>query len=603
MKLALVRKELREHWVVLGFVLALDALTLFAMLSHAAEKGGRFTALVQLMESLGLLSSLVAANRLFVREYAGRTQLFLEVLPIARAQVWATKWLLGGSYVAALTVGWWLVSWRRALRTEVISTEDALLVLLPTGSFMLVGWCFASMAGMLGRHRYTAWIALLCVMGLGVKHADISFTELPVVRLLRPDVAMAHVRTDWAALREAWLLAACFTAASAALALVGSGALASALAQKMTARERVFLFVASFVGLFAYSTIDEARTKPPFNLSDALYAETAHVRVGVLRRGELEASAAERMAHTIADDLESMLQLLSLEKVPPVFVLPKQSLDPQILERAELEEKDGIVLRASPDVELARLRAKILHEELAAHTRLRAYREDRHVLLDGFTAWWALRESAAERERFWLRAAASPMQVNASTLTRWEETQERLGECVAEGLSFATFDTLARRLSSQPTQMFARALFSRPPDDMRVLFERSPAELLAQAGTSWPELAEETERERQHVIERHQAALAHIAQLTAAISVKQTARQGTHIEVGLEGAEAYWALYTVLGPWARSQWSMSRLDVRGPRATLPLSAARGARLLVALETDDAALGCPMRVATERLVLP
>jgi hypothetical protein len=72
MKLALVRKEVREHWLVLGSVLAVDAFMLLGMLIRAGEKAGRFTGLVQFVESLGALTALVAANRFFVREYAGR---------------------------------------------------------------------------------------------------------------------------------------------------------------------------------------------------------------------------------------------------------------------------------------------------------------------------------------------------------------------------------------------------------------------------------------------------------------------------------------------------------------------------------------------------
>jgi hypothetical protein len=604
MKLALVRKEVREHWVVLGIVVALDAFMLLGMLIRAAEKGGRFTALVQFVESLGALTALVAANRFFVREYAGRTQLFLEVLPIGRARVWATKWLSGCAFIGVLTVGAWFATWRRALRTEVISTSDALLVLLSIGSFMFVVWCFASMAGMLGRHRYTAWIVLLLVGLLAVQRGKFPVQELPAMGLLGQQVGMARGPLNWRALIEAWSLGVCFTAASAALALAGSGAIASTLAQRMTARERVFMFVVTVVGLFAYSTVDEGQSKLPYSVANAVYAKSAHVRVGVLRRGDLSDSDAEHMAQTIADDLEGLREALGLESVPPVYVLTKSSLDPRVVERAELEEKDGIVMRAAPDVVLSLLRTEVLHAALAGQTRDRALREDRHVLLDGFAAWWALRADPSERDQRWLRAAASPVPVSVSTLTRWGETGERVGNCVSDGLAFATFDTLARSLGSKATWTLARSLFARPPDDFRVLFERAPASRLEDAAMSWPALAAETERERQAVRERHAAEWARRPQRSAAIAVEQTPRQGTRIDVSLAGADAYFALYSVLGPWSGWQSSsLSRLDVRGPRATLPLSAPRGSRVLVAVETDDAMLACPVRVTSERVTLP
>jgi hypothetical protein len=164
--------------------------------------------------------------------------------------------------------------------------------------------------------------------------------------------------------------------------------------------------------------------------------------------------------------------------------------------------------------------------------------------------------------------------------------------------------TRSRRLGSKATWKLARSLFARPPDDFRVLFERAPAAQLEQAGESWSVLAAGTERERRAVLERHAAEWARAPRRSAAITVEQTPRRGTSIDVSLAGADAYFALYSVLGPWSGWQSSsLSRLDVRAPRATLPLSAPRGSRVLVAVETDDALLGCPVRVKSERITLP
>ena len=600
---ALIRKELREHWVVLCITIAIDAFMLTGFLVRAGERGGRFSGLLEWAGMLGALTALVAANRLFVREYAGRTQLFLEVLPIGRPRIWATKWLFGWSYMAAITVAAWLASWLRALRTEPIASYDALRVLLWVGSFMFVVWSFATMAGMLGRHRYTAWIGVVCIASFVTYRGKLNAAELPVLDLLGPHVAMAHAPIDWSKLLKTWALAGGFCAASATLALAGSGAIASMLAQKMTARERVFIVVFGVVGMFAYSTVERRRSKPPYAISAAVSVATAHARVGILQGGGITDAAARQMARTIADDLEQLVGALGLDSTPAVFVLPKRGFDPTVIERAELDEAEGIVLRAAPDVVLSVLRTEVLRAALADHTRQRALREDRQVLADGFTAWWALRAEPSEREERWLRAAASSVPVSVSTLTRWLETQERVGACVADALAFATMDVLRRRLGADASSRLARALFPRPSDDVRVLFEPKPAALLAGAGVTWSALAAEAEQERQLARARYAAELARVPQRTAAIDVKHTPRQGTRVEVGMLGAPAYWALYTVLGPWAGVQTALSRLDIRAARATLPLSTSRGARVLVALETEDAVLHCPLRVRAERISLP
>jgi len=145
MSLALVRKELGEHGWVLTIALAFDALALTAV-SAAAADVGRMAAVVRFAAVAGPLNALVVANRLFAREYGGRTQLFLEVLPISRARVFATKWLLGCGFIALTTLAaWWAtLSWQR--RVEVISLPDALGVLLATFAGSLGYWAFAAMS-------------------------------------------------------------------------------------------------------------------------------------------------------------------------------------------------------------------------------------------------------------------------------------------------------------------------------------------------------------------------------------------------------------------------------------------------------------------------
>src|SRR5687768_13097461 len=99
MSLPLLRKEAREHGPVLAATAAIAVLGLFAMLGVAEDVGGRFVGLARFQLLLGPLIALVFANRLLVREYSGRTQFFLETLPIGRARVFATKWLLGCALV------------------------------------------------------------------------------------------------------------------------------------------------------------------------------------------------------------------------------------------------------------------------------------------------------------------------------------------------------------------------------------------------------------------------------------------------------------------------------------------------------------------------
>ncbi|HWN38842.1 MAG TPA: hypothetical protein VNP02_10120, partial [Gammaproteobacteria bacterium] len=240
MSLPLLRKEAREHGPVLAATAAIGALALFAMLGVAENSGGRFVGLTRFLLTIGPLVAFVLANRLLVREYTGRTQFFLETLPIGRVRVFATKWLLG----CALMLLTALVAWRVALgyvrRTEVLETADAIGVLGCTAAFAVTIWSFAALAGMLGRYRYLAWAAVIIAALLAMNVAGIPLFDLPVVRLLGQGVQMATALPETSAFVEAAVVAVLSAAGAAVLALVGSGAMASTLAQRMTARERAF---------------------------------------------------------------------------------------------------------------------------------------------------------------------------------------------------------------------------------------------------------------------------------------------------------------------------------------------------------------------------
>src|SRR5207302_1457092 len=75
---ALLGKELREHqWIIAAVVVlfaGLDAVSLF----EGSDERGALESLQQQIALYGVIAALVFANRLVVREYTGRTQLFLE---------------------------------------------------------------------------------------------------------------------------------------------------------------------------------------------------------------------------------------------------------------------------------------------------------------------------------------------------------------------------------------------------------------------------------------------------------------------------------------------------------------------------------------------
>jgi hypothetical protein len=590
----LLRKEAREHGPVLAAAAVIAALALFAFLRVAQNGGGRFVGLASFMLTMGPLLALVLANRLLVREYTGRTQFFLETLPIGRARVFATKWLLGCGFM--LVTAW--LAW--ALTLRFVRRTDAAGSLACAAAFAAAVWSFAALAGMLGRYRYIAWTAVVAAVLLAINVAGIPFYDLPVIRLLGQDVQMAYALPDPTDFAYALIVTVACTAGATTLALAGSGAMASTLSQRMTARERVFALVALIaVGTLSY-TLQRKPVRPPFEIAQGERFQGRWTRVGVLPTEALDAPAAQRLARSIANDTDTLIDALDLDIHPPVFVLAQQGLDRHVMQRAALRVEDGIVLKVAPNAPVDHVRMLVLHSLLADATLGRGMKEDRHVLLDGLSTYWALRNDEAARERWWLRAAAVPDPLPPDHLTAWAQTSERFGECLSLAIAFSVFDAFAQRVGQDTALQSMKRVLITPPNDVRVLLERSPAAALATAGVDWDSLAAAAAAARGDARMRHAASLARRPALEASVEWRESVEVGAAIETTLSGGARYAAYYRVLGPWTADAGDMSRFDVLGSSAVLPLSPPRNARVLTAIEVDDEILDCPVRVLAKRL---
>jgi len=603
MSLALLRKEIHEHGIVVAATIVVGALALLALLIEADQQGGRFIALIRYLMVMGTLTAVILSNRLFVREYAGRTQLFLETLPLGRTRVFATKWLLGCGLMLLIALGAWSANLWWIRKTEVLPWPNALATLLNVVLFTLALWSFAAMAGMLGRYRYIVWIAGVLLVAALVSVAGIAVGDIPVFRLLGFDVQMALGAPDARALLHALAATAVFTFAAAALALLGSGAMASTLAQRMTARELVFVLASAMVFITIVTTLQPKPDPPPFALAGGESVDGEHARAGVMPTADLDRAAAKSLASTIVRDLDTLIDALGLHARPTVFILPQQGLDRTVMQRAPLSDSAGIVLKIAPDAPLDSVRALVVHSFLGDLTLSRAFKEDRHVLLDGLSAMWALRDDAEAQTQWWLRAASIDDPLRSEDLTRWSATSERLGDCLSQAVAFGVADSLAARLGRERMLALMQSMFSPRPDDARVLFETAPMTLLEQAGLSWQELAATAEAARMSVRANRRDMLAQRPSLLPQIEWTDSAQRGLTIEASLQGAQRYSVFYTLLQPWTADVGEMPRLDVRGEHAVLPLSPPRGARVLAAIEVEDELLGCPIRVHAERLALP
>lgn len=602
MSLAVVRKELREHGGVLALAWLLCLLTLLGLMQTSASQGGRFEALRVFELSLGTLLALVLSNRLLAREYAARTQLFLEILPVSRARVFATKWLLGAALFLATTALAWAAFFFSARRSEAIALRDAAATLGSVALYALTLWSFAALAGMLGRYRYVAWILAVFGILLGMNATGIGMQQLPVMRLLADDVVMARPELSAADLLIPAAVSGGCIGSAAVLALRGSGAIASMLAQRMTAREVSFIIISIVAILAVVSTLEPKPVKPKFALRGAQPVSAGRSTVVVLPTRDFDADAAAVLANIVMNDVDTLSAALGLRTAPAIAILPQQGLDPDVMQRAALSASDGIVLKTAANAPQDMLRVLVLHSLLSDHTRGRGLKEDRHALLDGMAAYWPVHKQATLRANWWMRAASVPRRLDAQALSQWSQTVEELGDCVSQSVAFALVEVMAAELSGARLLQLMQRVFARPHDDARVLFEPSPQELLAAAGLSWQLLADKLEAARQRAQRTHAEQLQRRPDIAASLSWREDRKRGLTVEVSVRGTPAYRVLYTQLGPWTGDVGNLARLDVRSERAVLPISPPHGARVLAAVEADDDILGCPVRVLARRVTL-
>ena len=275
------------------------------------------------------------------------------------------------------------------------------------------------MAGMLGRHRYTVWIAVLFTIGAAADVGQLSPDDMPVFRLLGDRTAMARGPVPTPDLLWALAITLACVLAAAALALIGSGAMASALSRRMTARERVFTLVAALVAGFVYVAIEGKRQKPPFEVVDATYVQGKHARVGVMATADMAGEQLLSLSSRIAADVDRVLELVGVPtNKPAIFVMrSKASTGPWSARIAQRPRGHRAARFAGgPGRQVARSGGARARHRLHAAPRAR---EDRHVFLDGLAAYQSSRDDAAARELDWLRFANLATPIDARMLTRW----------------------------------------------------------------------------------------------------------------------------------------------------------------------------------------
>jgi hypothetical protein len=619
---ALLRKEWREHrWALLA-VLLLVACGEGIFLLAASQMGSPMIAYQKMTAVVAPMVALILVHRLVVREYMGRTQLFLETLPVSRSQVLSLKWLLG-VLLLLLSMAACLGLTLLASRGKVLLTPHFIaLVAARSAAFIVFSYALAFFVGLTGRYRLVLWFVLPVCVFLADTASQVGMAKWAPFHLVQEAMVYERLKLPLSSVLITCALAAALLVATLALGLSAEGSLVVALSRRMSSREKSAVTI-GILGLIGASTVIETRKpKPPFVLQQAMRSASAGPKVAVGISGPAPQAAA--LANVLAADLARLQAFLALADAPALTALPDDNLDGDAYQRAALADADGVVVRAAftgPQFDREGFRAYALAVWLHWYSRGVAAREDRRWLLDGTTQWLVARDLPGLQEKLALRAAfaARLLQLHRNSsgavqgqslmggaIDQWLTTRETLGPCLSNALAWRMVSSLAARLGEPRFTAMSRALLAaRPSNDARAsLFPGSLDRLLAQAGA--PDRAT-LARELDALLTADQARLAASVGKIAVPRIALAAHKmaGSTFEVryslgGADGATLYAVRYVSLGPWDAeiAPELMARVDATRD-GVLPASYARGTRLYTAVERREDVLGCNIRLASQR----
>ncbi len=653
---ALLGKELRQH-AVIGIALLACLAGVYLLLLLGTVFGAETVSLMEAHAAFlpfVTLGGLVLGNRLVALEYYGRTQLFVEALPLRRGEMVALKYLLGLGLLflaAGLSL---LATAAVALSREPIDVRFLAIVTARTGSYVFFIWSFFFVMGLVGRFRVAVYLAVVLALtfvdamtAFEIRHfapfAVLDNATLPFEREVMPLRAVLETVT----------MGAGMTVLAFLLALINEGSLAEVLARRMSQREKAVIGILLVALMLAFAILEDRRDKQPyaFPRQQVVRGEALPIEILYLlpeRRGD-----AEALLDRLVRDLGALAAELGWPSLPAVRIAYSPSLDPGIYDQAELEENDGILLRAnfssspgisSPGWDAGDFSARVVGLVLDEATDGRARFEPKAWLRDAFAHWWSIRaldhEGAGDAEletacrdhyapllRALWTTGGQPL--SEDRLAAWSRYRERWGEDLAEAVALSGLLVLEQRHGRDAVLSLARQVFGRrPPEDLReLIYEwRHPMATVFEQATQldWSDFIAgwNAELERLRAAPTCRDALAAVPRVEGSIEIEgsggsvrdvvysfrfaepSTRRQANGI---LPEGKLVTLLHKRLTPFDSEleRRELRRVEKLWPATTREASwrlagfYSRGSRAFLGLEVESAVLGCPIRIHAER----
>lgn len=536
----LLNKEISQHRVLFlwlgAFALVTTLLLVFAM-----ERLGAITSYLSIAslftEPVLVVIAVILGQQLIVKEYYGRSQRFIEALPVARGQMEWVKFGVGYAVLLAIALAVWAWCVSLASQHEHVSGSFAALMATRICVYVFALWCIVYTFSFLGRLRIGfAGASLLAVYMLD------AYTPLEVGRfgplaLMDPDLFASERDTLPArAILETLVIAGAALGLARLLLRLREGSLVETLSVAMSMRDKSFVLVLAVVAIGSASLLGDETADLPFSVG-----QQNVITRGIVEVAHLEAAyATDAVRHADALALHAD-QLTTVVTLPDEFRIGV-TFAPQVLpmqyDRVRSSPRYGVLTSTDVSRHADQLffAAFVFHEvfDELMHGRTTSI-ETLHVFHDGFALYWAahgaspppalttpvpgplVSEMTPETLLVYASYAARQIKLDPTRIGEWDRTMEELGDGLSLSLNYSLWRVLAEEVGHDTLMAFARSLYARQYHrDARdwYLDWRNPAtdQFETTTGIAWPDFVGRWARQLETLATRpgHQHALANI---------------------------------------------------------------------------------------------
>ena len=498
----LIQKDFRQH--IISFIL----LTSFMITIFGLQMIGTFVS----PRTLGFLSSegsflftfiplsaIILGNRLIVKEYHGRTQLFIESLPISRIEMVLVKYFIGLLFLLFFTVFSLLISSWLSHRSDPVSGKFLLILLSRSTMFCYFVWSFLFAMGFTGRFRIPIYILMAFSLIVITMTSELDLTREGPFSLIMSDFSLERYSYPVKQLFQTFLIGTGWLALALSISLINEGSIAESLAKPMSQREKAVIGVMIIAVLLSASMLESKRVKKPykFNTEAVIKSETEPIEIMYIHN-ELKPDAMV-LSEYLAKKFSDLRNTLGLSKIPPIRIAFRDSLDKDKFETATLNSNDGVLVRANfKDIDnwcKDKFTSYLIRAVLDHITHNRTRFAPKQWLHDGFSCWWAyggftmesdLHKTLILRSMF----AMKEQSLNPQVIREWPVFRERVGEPIAEAVAYSGLAYLQSTKGSETVINLVKPVFGRYiPNDSREtiheFFHPMPVVFKEQTGENW----------------------------------------------------------------------------------------------------------------------